>query len=58
MANYSSYTPGASSLNTTNPLINGAAGFTSLTLYINNLAPDGSANSNINLALNHFALGG
>jgi hypothetical protein len=52
------WNPGASSLNTTNPLINGAAGFTGLTLYINNLAPDGSANNYINPALNQLTLSG
>jgi hypothetical protein len=50
------WNPGASSLNTTNPIINGAAGYTGLTLYINNLAPDGSAANYVNPALNQVTL--
>ena len=50
------WNPSNSSLNTTNPIINGAVGFTGLTLYMNNLAPDGSAAKYVNPALNQITL--
>jgi|GEM_PF-1080152 len=50
------WNPNNSSLNTTNPIINGAVGFTGLTLYMNNLAPDGSAAKYVNPALNQITL--
>ena len=51
------WNPGNSSLNSTNPIINGAGGaFNGLTLYINNLSPDGSASNFQNSALNQLTL--
>ena len=50
------WNPSNSSLNTSNPVINGAVGYTGLTLYMNNLAPDGSAANYVNSALNQITL--
>jgi hypothetical protein len=52
------WNPGSSYLNTSNPIINGAAGYTGLTLYMNNLAPDGAGSDYINPALNQITLSG
>ncbi len=52
------WNPTDSSLNTIYPVINGATNYTGLTLYMNNLAPDGSSTSYVNSALNMITLSG
>ena len=46
------WNPGVSSLNNNNTEIAGAPGYTGLTLYFNNLAPDGSGSYYVNPSLN------